>query len=141
MRKLRLLGLSGMSARLRSTRARKTNARSVAARLHHWGHDELPTGSAALFCWRRILLGVSNLAQTISESWRTLTKMGSTEICKKRAEEAHTRAEQSVYPSEQEAWLRVASEWSKLAQTCDHPINGVMGPLRRLYSGRSPQFP
>ena len=25
------------------------------------------------------------------------TKMGSTEICKKRAEEAHTRAEQSVY--------------------------------------------
>ena len=41
MRKLRLLGLSGMSARLRSTRARKTNARSVAARLHHWGHDEL----------------------------------------------------------------------------------------------------
>jgi hypothetical protein len=67
------------------------------------------------------------------------TKMS--EICKKRAEEAHTRAEQSVYPSEQEAWLRVASEWSKLAQTCDHPINGVMGALRRLYSGRSPQFP
>jgi hypothetical protein len=69
------------------------------------------------------------------------TKMGSTEICKKRAGEAHTRAEQSVYPGEQEAWLRVASEWSKLAQTCDHPINGVMGALRRLYSGRSPQFP
>jgi hypothetical protein len=69
------------------------------------------------------------------------TKMGSTEICKKRAEEARTRAEQSVCPSEQEAWLRVASEWSKLAQTCDHPINGVMGALRRLYSGRSPQFP
>ena len=68
-------------------------------------------------------------------------QMGSTEICKKRAEEAHTRAEQSVYPSEQEAWLRVASEWSKLAQTCDHPINGGMGALRRLYSGRSPQFP
>ena len=55
--------------------------------------------------------------------------------------EAHTRAEQSVYPSEQEAWLRVASEWSKLAQTCDHPINGVMGALKRIYSGRSPQFP
>ena len=86
-------------------------------------------------------VGVSNLAQTISESWRTLTKMGSTEVCKKRAEEAHTRAEQSVYPSEQEAWLRVASEWSKLAQTCDHPINGVMGALKRIYSGRSPQFP
>ena len=76
---------------------------------------------------------MSNLAQTISESWRTLNKMGSTEVCKKRAEEAHTRAEQSVYPSEQEAWLRVASEWTKLAQTCDHPINGVMGALKRIY--------
>jgi hypothetical protein len=69
------------------------------------------------------------------------TKMGSSEICKKRAEEAHTRAEQSVCPSEQEAWLRVASEWSKLAQACDHPINGVMGAVRRIYSGRSLQFP
>jgi hypothetical protein len=70
------------------------------------------------------------------------TKMGSTEICRKRAEEAHTRAEQSVYPTEQEAWLRVASEWSKLAQTCDHSINGVMGALTRIiYSGRSRQFP
>jgi hypothetical protein len=67
--------------------------------------------------------------------------MGSTEICKKRAEEAHTRAEQSVHPGEQEAWLRAASEWSKLAQTCDHPITGVMGALTRIYSGRSPQFP
>jgi hypothetical protein len=70
-----------------------------------------------------------------------LPKMGSTEICKKRAEEAHTRAEQSVYPSEQKAWLEVASEWSELAQTCDHPIKGVMGALTRIYSGRSPQFP
>ena len=56
--------------------------------------------------------------------------MGSTEICEKRAEEAHTRAEQSVYPGEREAWLSVASEWMKLART--HPINGVMGALRRI---------
>jgi hypothetical protein len=56
--------------------------------------------------------------------------MGSTEICEKRAEEARTRAEQSVYPGEQEAWLSVASEWKKLART--HPINGVMGALRRI---------
>jgi len=87
------------------------------------------------------VFGVSNLAQTIPDNWRILTKMGSTEICKGRAEEAHTRAEQSIYPGEQEAWLRVASEWSRLARTCDHPINGVMGALKRLYSGRSPQSP
>jgi hypothetical protein len=63
--------------------------------------------------------------------------MGSSEICKKRAEEAHTRAEQSVYPSEQKAWFEVASEWSNLAQTCDRPINGVMGALRRIIGANS----
>jgi hypothetical protein len=105
----------------------------------YWGMAN-STESLALFCWQFFFWS----EQSCSDNFGKLvhpTKMGSTEICKKRAEEAHTRAEQSVYPSEQEAWLRVASEWSKLAQTCDHPINGVMGALRRLYSGRSPQFP
>jgi hypothetical protein len=49
--------------------------------------------------------------------------MSSTEICEKRAEEARTRAEQSVYPGEREAWLWVASEWRKLAH---QPINDNM---------------
>ena len=93
------------------------------------------TSFAALLFWSE---------QSCSDNFGKLAHpaiMGSTEICEKRAEEAHTRAEQSVYPSEREAWLNVASEWSKLAQTCGRPINGVMGTLiGQIYSGRAPQF-
>ena len=83
---------------------------------------------------RRVALAALFLSeQSCSDSfgmWAYLNQMGSTEMCEKRAEEARTRAELSVFPDEREAWLSVASEWTKLART--HPINGVMGALRRI---------
>jgi hypothetical protein len=64
--------------------------------------------------------------------------MTSTEVCQRRSEEARVRADQSVYPDEQEAWLTVASEWMKLAH---QPIHGLMEAFRRTYAGRSRKFP
>jgi hypothetical protein len=46
------------------------------------------------------------------------------DICERKAEEARTRAERSVYPDEREAWHTVASEWTKTAR---QPISCLMG--------------
>jgi hypothetical protein len=130
-----IIAAFGSAARCRSLL--RPALRKVGLRLClGWQQDVgWPSAAGGSFFWSE---------QSCSDNFGKLAhpaKMGSTEICKKRADEAHTRAEQSVHPGEQEAWLRVASEWSKLAQTRGHPIKGVMGALTRIYSGRSPRFP
>ena len=65
-----------------------------------------------------------------------MVPMTSTEICERKAEEARTRADQSVLPGEREIWLTVASEWTKLAY---QPINGLIG--KRTYAVRARQLP
>jgi hypothetical protein len=36
---------------------------------------------------------------------------------------------------------RLAVGPRRALMACDHPINGVMGALTRIHSGKSPQFP
>jgi hypothetical protein len=51
-----------------------------------------------------------------------------------RAHEAREQAERSFRPSDKEAWLRMAEEWMKLAQSLDEPVTGVMEALTRIYA-------
>jgi hypothetical protein len=60
--------------------------------------------------------------------------MSSAEEYRDRAGEAREQAERSFRPSDQEAWLRIAEEWMKLAQSCDEPAIGVIGALSRIYA-------
>jgi hypothetical protein len=60
--------------------------------------------------------------------------MTSTEICERKAEEARSRAEQSVYPDEREAWLTVASEWTKIAH---QRLTGLLGKRTFAAKGTS----
>jgi hypothetical protein len=119
IRELLVSVASGVGAKVRHEWANRSsgisghvwNMRRVAWRLYFWSE------------------------QTCSDNFGKLAHpaiMASAEMCEKRAEGARTRAEQSVYPSEQEAWLRVASEWTELARTCDHPIKSVMGAVWRI---------
>jgi hypothetical protein len=41
------------------------------------------------------------------------------------------QAERSFRASDKEAWLRIAEEWMKLAQTREEPVDGVVGALSR----------
>jgi hypothetical protein len=43
---------------------------------------------------------------------------------RRHAEEARHQAEQAVSPLDKEAWLRVAAEWIKLAQSEDRRDKG-----------------
>jgi hypothetical protein len=38
---------------------------------------------------------------------------------RKQADEAHQHAERAISPLDKEAWLRVAGEWIKLAQSAE----------------------
>ncbi len=51
-----------------------------------------------------------------------------------RADEAREQAERSFRPTDKEAWLRIAEEWMKLAQTREEPVDGVVGALSRIYA-------
>jgi hypothetical protein len=53
-----------------------------------------------------------------------------------QAEAARTKAKQSIYESEREAWLRLDAEWMKLAHSRDQPINGIMGALSCIYASK-----
>ena len=51
-----------------------------------------------------------------------------------RVRETRGQAERSFRPSDKEAWLRIAEEWMKLAQTSDQTVVGVIGALSRIYA-------
>jgi hypothetical protein len=53
---------------------------------------------------------------------------------RKRADEAREQAERSFRPTDKEAWLRIAQEWMKLAQTRDEPVVGVIGALSLIHA-------
>jgi hypothetical protein len=40
----------------------------------------------------------------------------------------------SVPHPNKEAWLRIAEEWMKLAETPKEPVAGVIGALSRIYA-------
>ena len=60
--------------------------------------------------------------------------MSSAEEYRHKASEARKQAELSWRPSDREAWLRIAEEWMKLAQTREEPVDGVVGALSRIYA-------
>jgi hypothetical protein len=43
---------------------------------------------------------------------------------RKQAEECRPQAEKAISPLDKEAWLRVAGEWIKLAQSAEERRNG-----------------
>ena len=79
--------------------------------------------------WTRVV----NFAQTIFETSVHHAGMASADEYRDRADEARAQAERSFSPIDREAWLRIAEEWMKLAQTRDGPIDGVIGALSRIY--------
>ena len=48
--------------------------------------------------------------------------------------ETREQAERSFRASDKEAWLRIAEQWMKLAETRKEPVAGVIGAFSRIYA-------
>jgi hypothetical protein len=59
--------------------------------------------------------------------------MPSAEDCRNRAIACRDQAERAFEPVDKAAWLRIAADWTKLAQSYEQPADGLNGAINRLY--------